>query len=260
MGVVPKMTEVPKTVKGVKARLRGGDHVRGLFVSTYDATLCEFLALLGWDFLLVDAEHGAVTMRDMENIARACERRGVAATARVPMNAPAEVGRYLDAGAEAVMIPFVESPAEAARAVELIKYPPHGRRGLAAPRSSDFALVASLADEIARANRDTLVVIQIESLQGLKNVEAIAAVDGVDVVFLGPTDLSLALGVPSQWEAPAFGEAVKRIALAASRAGKAFGAYAGTRERMHWYEAQGARFMATALEDLLILGSAQLRE
>jgi 4-hydroxy-2-oxoheptanedioate aldolase len=245
--------------RDIKSRLRDGEHIRGLFIATRDATLCEFVALLGWDFLLLDAEHGAVAAADMENTARACERRGVTAGARVPLRAPSEIGRFLDAGAVAMMIPFVESALDAARAVELIKYPPQGLRGLGAPRRANFCLTDSIADEIARANRDTLVIVQIESLRGLDKLEEIAAVDGVDVLFLGPADLSLAVGAPMQWDAPAFVAAVDAVASVAARTGKKFGAYAGSRDRMLWYEARGACFMAAALEDLLMLGSEQLK-
>ena len=234
--------------------------MRGIIVGTADATLCELVAMFGWDFLMADAEHGSVLAADMAGIARACERRAAVALARVPLGAPADVGRFLDAGANGVMAPFVQTPQEAARFVELVKYPPRGRRGVAGTRSLDFGLGGGLAERTAQANRDTLVIAQIESLPGLDQVEAIAAVNGVDIVFVGPTDLSQALGAPLQWEARAFIDAIDRIAAAAAGAGKVFGAYAGSRERMQWYEARGARFTAASLEDLLRLGSAHLRE
>lgn len=256
MGLVFAMSTA--VAQSLRSRLRV-ERLRGVFIGSGDATLCEYVALLGWDFLLVDAEHGAVTAHDMENIARACERRGVAAAARVPAAAPSEVGRFLDAGAIALMTPFVQSPLEAMRAVELIKYPPQGLRGLGAPRSGDFGLTGSMSDSIARANTETLVVVQIETLRGLASVEAIAAVEGVDVLFLGPADLSVAMGAPMQWDAPDFVKAVERIAAAAAHSDKVFGAYAGTPDRMQWYEDRGARFMAAALEDLLVLGSKLFR-
>jgi len=260
VGLVPQVTEGSPPQPDLRLRLQRGESVRALFVGTSDATLCELAALLGWDMLIVDAEHGAVIPRDMENIARACERRGATAAARVPLGAPAEVGRYLDAGALAVMIPMVESAQQAERAVELVKYPPRGRRGVAAPRCADFGLLSEASEEFARANRDTVVIVQIESIRGLEQAEAIAAVDGIDVVFAGPADLSLALGVPLRWESPAFVSAIERVAAAARSACKVFGAYAGDRERMSWYEMKGARLIAAALEDLIVLGSQRLRE
>ncbi len=245
----------PSPGADMSRRLRSGETVRGLFVGTRDATLCELLAMLKWHFLLVDAEHSEVDAVDMENIARACALRGSCPIARIPIGAPAEIGRFLDAGAVGVMFPFVESPQDARRAVQLIKYPPRGRRGLGAPRSADFGLRSPVKDQIVQSNRDTVAIVQIESLRGLEQVESIAAVDGVDVVFIGPADLSVALGVPCDWDAPVFIDAVTRIAAAAAASGKTFGAYAGSLERMQWYESQGARFMAAALEDLLTLGT-----
>lgn len=243
----------------LKTRLCRGEVLRGLFVPTFDATLCEFIATLGWDFLIADAEHSAIDAKDMENIARACERRGTTATARVALSAGAEVQRFLDAGARALMVPFVESRADAERAVTLTKYAPIGRRGLAAPRCGGFgAQPAELF--VQRQNHETVIIVQIESLRALDNLAEILATPGVDVVFVGPTDLSLALGVPQKWTHPTFRRTVERIAAETTRARKVFGAYAGTREQLSWYESLGARFVATALEDILIDGTQRFRQ
>ena len=242
----------------LRTRLCHGETVRGLFVSTFDATLCEFIATLGWDFLIADAEHAAIDLKDMENIARACERRGMVPTARVPLVAPADISRFLDAGARAVMVPFVESGQEAQQAVTWSKFAPTGRRGLAAPRCGGFG--SEPPDVfVTRENHDTLVITQIESLRGLDNLAEILAVEGVDVVFVGPTDLSLALGHPQQWTHPRFRKEVEHVAKETLRAGKVFGAYAGSRDLLAWYESLGARFVAVALEDILIEGTHRFR-
>lgn len=243
----------------LRTRLCAGETVRGLFVSTFDATLCEFIATLGWDFLIADAEHAAIDLKDMENIARACERRGMVPTARVPLVAPADISRFLDAGARGVMVPFVESAAEARQAVAWSKFAPVGRRGLAAPRCGGFG--GELAPDlfVPRENQETIVITQVESTRGLDNLAEILTVDGVDVVFVGPTDLSLALGCPQQWTDPRFGNAVEHVAKETLRAGKVFGAYASSREMLSWYESLGARFLAVALEDILIEGTNRLR-
>jgi 4-hydroxy-2-oxoheptanedioate aldolase len=247
------------TPASLKTRLCRGETVRGLFVSTFDATLCEFIATLGWDFLIADAEHAAIDLKDMENIARACELRGMAPTARVPLTAPADISRFLDAGARGVMVPFVESALEAQRAVAWSKFAPTGRRGLAAPRCGGFG--GELPPElfVTRENHETLVIVQIESLRGLDNLVEILAVEGVDVVFIGPTDLSLALGHPQQWTHAKFRKEVEQVARETLRAGKVFGAYAGSRELLSWYESLGARFLAVALEDILIEGTNRFR-
>ena len=242
----------------LRTRLCQGETVRGLFVSTFDATLCEFIATLGWDFLIADAEHAAIDLKDMENIARACERRGVVPTARVPLVAPADISRFLDAGARGVMVPFVESGEEAQQAVAWSKFAPTGRRGLAAPRCGGFG--SEPPDLfVQRENHDTLVITQIESQRGLDNLAEIVAVEGVDVVFVGPTDLSLSLGLPQQWTHPRFREEVERVAKETLRAGKVFGAYAGSRDLLAWYESLGARFVVVALEDVLIEGTHRFR-
>lgn len=243
----------------LRTRLCAGDTVRGLFVSTFDATLCEFIATLGWDFLIADVEHAAIDLKDMENIARACERRGMVPTVRVPLATPADISRFLDAGARAVMVPFVESAAEARQAVAWSKFAPVGRRGLAAPRCGGFGSELPPDLFVTRENQETMVITQIESPCGLDNLTEILAVDGVDAVFVGPTDLSLALGCPQQWSDPRFRNAVERVAKETLRAGKVFGAYAGSREQLSWYESLGARFLAVAIEDILIEGTNRLR-
>ena len=243
----------------LRTRLCAGDTVRGLFVATFDATLCEFIATLGWDFLIADVEHAAIDLKDMENIARACERRGMVPTARIPLATPADISRFLDAGARGVMVPFVESAEEARQAVAWSKFAPVGRRGLAAPRCGGFGGELAPEQFVQRENQQTLVIVQIESPRGLDNLAEILAVDGVDVVFIGPTDLSLALGCPQQWSDPRFRSAVERVAKETLRAGKVFGAYAGSRDMLSWYESLGARLLAVALEDILLEGTHRLR-
>jgi 2-keto-3-deoxy-L-rhamnonate aldolase RhmA len=243
----------------LKSRLQAGEVLRGMFVPTCDATLCEFISTLGWDFLIADAEHSAIDAKDMENIARACERRGTVPTARVPLSAPAEISRFLDAGARGVMIPFVESAEDARRATSFMKFAPVGRRGLAAPRTAGFGGDGPVQLFVQRENDETLLIAQIESRAGLERLDEIVRVEGVDVIFVGPSDLSLSLGIPQQWDHPTFLHAVDQVADAALRAGKVFGAYFSHPEQLSWYRSLGARLVVTALEDLISVGSKQLR-
>lgn len=252
------MNAVTKS-QSLKARLHAGEVLRGLFVPTYDATLCEFVASLGWDLLIADAEHSAIDTKDMENIARACERRGSVPTARVPLSTPADISRFLDAGARAVMIPFVESAADAARAGSFMKFAPQGRRGLGAPRCGGFGGDGPAQQFVSRENEETLLIVQIETAAGLERLDEIVNVASADVVFVGPSDLSLSLGVPQQWDHPTFLHAVDRVAVASLRAGKVFGAYYSQLDQLRWYRSLGARVLVTALEDLIIEGSKGFR-
>jgi len=157
-------------------------------------------------------------------------------------------------------VPMVDGPDDARRAVELVKYPPLGRRGLGAPRSAGFGVDASSAAAVvARANSESLVIAQIESEAAVEHAAEIAAVDSVDVLFIGPADLSLRLGVPCDWRHPKFVRAVTRVAAAAAEHGKVLGAYAASYEHIGWYLGVGARFVASALEDVLTNGTAVLR-
>src|SRR5665811_1561957 len=178
----------------IKHRLSAGETVTGCFLRYPSATLAEFGAMAGWDFLVFDAEHGSLQPRDLEDLSRACELHGVTPMVRVTTNDPSTILRFLDAGAHGLQVPWVDSGAAADAAVRAVKYEPRGSRGLAATRSAGFAMHTSIGDYVRHANAETLVVVQVETATGVENVEEIAAVDGVDVVFIGPTDLSHSLG------------------------------------------------------------------
>jgi 4-hydroxy-2-oxoheptanedioate aldolase len=241
----------------IRERLSAGGAVRGVFWAAADASLVEFVAMLGWDFIIVDLEHSAMNIADVEHCGRACQVRGIELLVRLPICAGSNMSRALDAGAEGIVVPYMESAADAKKAVELVKYPPLGRRGLAPMRGADFGMKGDLGEYTIKANRDTLIIVQIESLKGLKALPDIIEIEEVDVVFAGVLDLSMSLGLAGQTRHPEVQTILREISGRTRGANKVFGAYGSDAAMFQINRGMGARFLATALEDLIIEGSCR---
>lgn len=229
----------------VKTRLLDGETVLGCFVRSPDATFAEYVASCGWDFLVFDEEHGSVGRGDVANLARACERRSVTPMVRVSSGDTTLVLRCLDGGAAGLHFPWISDADQARQAVSATRYGPLGKRGLAGNRATDWSVTP---EAIARANQNTLVVVQIETGEGVDNVEDVCSVDGVDVIFVGPSDLSQSLGVPGEYAHPLVVEAMETVAASARASGKIFGLFAGTPDAALRGMEMGARYVATGVE------------
>ncbi len=237
-----------------KQKLRNGETVYGCFVRQAEPTLAEFVAMQGWDFLIFDGEHGSLEARDVEGLSRACELHDVTPIARVSTNQPSVILRFLDAGAHGVQVPWVNTAAEAERAVTSAKYGPRGLRGLAGSRQGGWGLTESLAEYTQRANRETMMVIHIETAEAAAAVEDYAAIDDVDVLFIGPTDLSHSLGHPGNPKHPDVTKVMDRVTEVVVASDKALGIFVGTRAAAaNWHE-KGARYIATGLEGIIKQG------
>lgn len=224
---VDQVTEVVKELQvrsnTVKRRLRAGESLVGILMGFSSPTFVEFCALAGFDFVMFDCEHGPMSVETVEHLVRAAEAAGITPLARVPINEESTILRFLDTGLMGIMVPHVETAADAEAAVRAMKYPPVGHRGLGTVRSSDYGLRAPAADYVQAANEETLVITLVESQKGLENVEQIAAVPGVDVVHIGPSDLSMSMGYYGKPDHPDVQAAIDRIVAATTAAGKAAG-------------------------------------
>jgi 2-keto-3-deoxy-L-rhamnonate aldolase RhmA len=244
-----------------KAKLQGGDPVFGCFVRTPEAQLIEYVGMLGWDFLVFDAEHGPLQPREVEDLCRAIEPRGTTPIVRVTTNDAPTILRFLDTGAHGVHVPWVNSATDADRAVRAVKYTPRGIRGLAGSRASEWGLREPIGEYVQRANRETLVVIQVETQDAVDAIDDYLKVDGIDVLFLGPTDLSQSLGHPGDLRHPDVLEAMDRVADAVVGSDKTLGIYAGSVEMTKEWLERGARYFTTSLEPFLRDGMrAHLRD
>jgi 4-hydroxy-2-oxoheptanedioate aldolase len=237
-----------------KQKLRNGGTVYGCFMRQAEPTLAEFVAMQGFDFMIFDGEHGSLEVRDIEGLSRACELHGVTPIARVSTNQPSVILRFLDAGAHGVQVPWVNTPAEVEDAVTAAKYGPRGQRGLAGSRQGGWGLTEPLAEYTSRANRETMVVIHIETAAAAAAVEEYVAIDDVDVLFIGPTDLSHSLGHPGNAGHPDVVKVMDQVAEVVVASDKALGMFVGTRKAAADWHAKGARYIAAGLEGIIKQG------
>ena len=235
----------------LRARLLEGETLLGGFVTWAEGGLVELLAHTGFDLAVLDCEHGLSGAAAVENLVRAGDAAGIPAIVRAPSPASDLVGRYLDAGARGILFPRVRSADDARRAAEAARYAPLGTRGLGAARANRYA-TRPLGDFVRHANEETIVAVQIETVGALEEVAAIAALSQVDLLFVGPNDLSQALGSAGDVTSPAFVSALERIAAVARGAGKAAGIMLRGREQVPELASMGYRFFTTSDRSLLL--------
>jgi 4-hydroxy-2-oxoheptanedioate aldolase len=208
----------------LKARLRSGKRALGCWTELGAPGVIELLALCGFDYLLLDQEHGfgepSSLLHSLQAMAAAPQCTSVV---RVPSNEPNYLKRVLDAGVEGVMVPNVETADEARAVVAACRYPPRGRRGsaLGSARASDYGVNA--VKYKANAADELLIVVQIESPRAIDNIGAIAAVDGIDVVFIGPHDLSGTVGQLGDLKHPEVAKLIARAEEGIKKSGKPMG-------------------------------------
>jgi len=181
------------------------------------------MAACGFDFVTVDAEHSAVDLAQTQQLFQAIRSGSpsCAALVRVPGVSYAEIKRYMDAGAVGVIAPLVNTVEETCEVVRAVKYPPEGGRGVGFCRDNVYGL--ALAERVTRANAESFVCVQIEHVRAVENIDAILAVKGVDVAFIGPYDLTASMGITAQFEHPEYRAARKRILRACRAHGVAAG-------------------------------------
>ena len=244
---------------GVKVRIKAGNAVYGLFHGFASPLVAELLGVVGYDFVLIDGEHGPGDVMTHLAQVQAIQATPAMAMLRVAANDPVQFKRALDIGVEAVMVPNVSNAEEAAAAVSACRYPNRGKRGFAAPilRAANFGLAT--ADYIAKAADELLIAVQIETLAGAAHAAEIAAVDGVDVVFIGPNDLSGDLGVLGQFDHPDFTQTVAAIEAAVKSAGKVLGCLPYPGSDPAELHRRGHRFICSGA-DIALLRDAALAQ
>lgn len=240
-----------------KARLREKGFVTGPFVEVGSPALVEMLGLAGFDFAILDREHAALSSDTVGHLIRAAEAVALAPLVRVRNNDPGEILEALDLGAVGLHVPQIASPDDARRAVRASKFPPYGARGFN-PFVRAARYGATPVEEFRRtADEDTLLVLHIEARESLEAVEQIMAVPGFDVAFLGPYDLSQALGIPGDVTHLRVREAMRAIVQAARPKGIAVGCFANTPEQARLWIAEGISYLAYSVDSVLFLDAGR---
>lgn len=209
-------------VNSIRERTLNGDLLTGTFINLGNSLTVEMAGNSGFDWLLLDVEHGAGDHQALVYQLQAATATPAAPFVRIENNDPPRFKRVLDLGASGIMIPYVSSVEEAERAVSAMRYPPRGIRGVAKlNRGAGFGV--DFENYFTHAHEQLTTVVQIETVEALNALEGIAAVDGVDVLFMGPIDLTVNMGIREQFTHPDFIAAKKNLVQAAKNAGKAAG-------------------------------------
>lgn len=239
----------------MRARLQAGDALLGCFLSLGSALTAEIMGAAGYDWALIDLEHGAGGETEALAQMHALSGTGCAALVRVESTARQRSHRVLDFGAHGIMFPRVETVEEARAAAAAIRYPPTGVRGVAySNRACGYGV--NFRPYLENCG-DLLTVVQIESPAAVENADAIAAIDGVDVLFVGPTDLSHTMGMLGEFGRAEFQDSVNRTAEAAARHGKFSGILLPSPSDFQHYYAAGYRLMASGSDAVLLHNAAR---
>lgn len=239
----------------LKKRLKNGETLLGSFVTMNNPDGAEILAMTGFDFLVIDCEHGPMSVESATDLIRAGEVRGVPSIVRVKDSEAATILRSLDIGAAGVQVPQVGSGEIAAAVADAAHYYPLGHRGLAMPRAADFGRM-QVEEYFQKTREELLVIAQCESAEGLENLEAVAATPGIDVVFLGPFDLSHSLGIPGRVEDPQIKAAERKIVEVCEKNGKAAGIFAVNGDASKVRAEEGFRYVTLATDAMILAAAA----
>lgn len=241
----------------LKERIGQGDVQLGLWASLGSAYTAEVIAGAGYDWVLIDTEHSPADLENVLGQLQAIEPYPTTAVVRVPWNDTVTIKRYLDVGAQSLLIPYIQTADEARAAVANTRYPPEGVRGVAlTTRATRFGRLAGYP---SRAAEQICVIVQIETALGLDNIEEIAAVEGVDALFIGPADLHAALGHLGDTTTPEVVSLIDKAITQIADAGKAPGVFAPVEElARHWLD-RGALVVAVGADvGILARGSERL--
>ena len=231
--------------KSLKEMARSGRLATGTFLVEFVTPgIGHILGGAGCDFAFLDTEHSGFGIETAKAGIRFLEAGGIPALVRIPSRDAHDIARVADIGAEGVMLPLVGSVEVAAAAVAALKYPPLGRRGVALQIAHDNYRAGPAAPKLAAANDRTTLVLMIETAEGVEAAEAIAALPGVDALWVGHFDLSASLGIPGEFDHPAFRDATARICAAARRHGKGLGRLVTGQAEAERAYADGFRLLA----------------
>jgi len=240
-------------------KTKAGQAIIGPIIGFTSPQLVEICGRIGFDFVFIDCEHGAISVDGCEEMLRAAELVSIPTIVRVPGNDPHVILRYLDAGATGIQVPHVKSKAEAIAAVQAVKYPPVGKRGMAGARWAEYGFGKPLGDYVKFANENTMVSLMIEDAEAVENLDDILSVEGIDICAIGPSDLAASLGFVAQTQHPRVQATIDDIVKRVNAAGKTAGVggnsdLQGVRRNM----ARGARYITLGLTGFIGSASREL--
>jgi 4-hydroxy-2-oxoheptanedioate aldolase len=244
------------TPEGLREALARKEVVFGTWVQTPSAEVVEILGWSGWDFVILDLEHGPYAAESLPHLIRAAEISGTAPLVRVPLEAPEEVGKALDLGAAGIVTPGVTSAEAGRERIRLTRFPPHGSRSAALSTRQLHYSGRPFAELVGPDAPQPLSVLQVEARLATSDLGSILGVEGVDVIFVGTYDLSTSLGLPGQFDHPTVRGAISEIVDRAGERRTAVGLWVPDAESAKYWVGRGARFVTIANNELMLFRAA----
>jgi 4-hydroxy-2-oxoheptanedioate aldolase len=230
--------------------------VYGTWVQTPSPEVVEMIGWSGWDFVILDLEHGPYGPETLPHLIRAAEAADTAPIVRVPLSAPHDVGKALDLGAAGIVTPGVTSAGAGESAVRLTRFPPLGSRGASPSTRQLHYSAVPFATLTAEGAPQPLVVLQVEARLATTDLASILGIEGLSVVFIGPYDLSTSLGLPGQFEHPKVREAISEIVERAGERGVAVGIWVPDAQSARFWVDRGVTFVTVSNNELMLFGAA----
>ncbi len=245
------------TPNQMKAKFASREPAFGVSIMFPSPQMVEMAAGLGFDWVLIDCEHGSISLESVEHLIMAAQASGLTPIVRPPSKAPREIHQVMDLGAMGVQVPHVITADDARAAVAAVKYHPQGTRTMAAGiRAQGYGLSMSSDDYIETANRETLVCVQLEDAEAIENVDEILKVEGIDVFFIGPSDLSQSLGFPGNPTAPPVAKAIDETLAKIIAAGHTSGMPTSA-DSVQGVIGKGVRYIYTHIPKLLMSAASR---
>lgn len=241
-----------------KCKLKAGQPTYGVISTSADSQVAELFGLAGFDYYMLDAEHGLMNAAQVVDAIRACERVNMTPMVRIGPKDPKLVLQYLDAGMMGVMMPGLETVEEIKMLIDAVKYPPLGKRGFGLTRASGYVAVGNEAvDYINFSNEQIMVIPQFEDAALIDRFEEMICQPGVDAVVIGPRDLSLSMGFPDGPNHPEVQEMIDRVIAICKKRGVVAGITAGSRADSANQVARGARMILAIAQVVIVAGSRE---
>lgn len=240
----------------LKKAIAERDYAVGTFLGFANPPAVEIMGYTGLDFVIIDTEHGPYDTMPMADLIQAAENKGVCPVVRIADITHKEIQRAMDNGAEGIIIPCLRTIEDFKKVVDLGKFAPIGNRGFIKGRGSGFGnepwAQGSLVDYMNNSNEKVLLLPQCETVEALEHIEEIVAIEGIDGIFIGPFDLSICMGIPSQFDAPEFVAAMDRILKACKDASKLCMTFTTSTEEARMYIDKGFDAVANSLDTIML--------
>lgn len=241
----------------IKQRLSNGEYLFGPFIRTTDPAITEIIGYAGFDYVILDTEHGPMNIHQAENLVRSAKLSGAAPMIRVRENSETMITRALDTGAAGVQVPQINTVQSAKEAIKASKFYPEGYRGVCRfTRNAEYSNIPR-EEYFTNSNNNTLVILQIEGMGGVKNIDQIIEEQGIDVLFIGPYDMSQSLGLTGQVTHPKVLSVIEEITKKARDKGIAVGCFADKKETILLHKSLGIQYLCSFIDTGLFYEAAK---